>query len=185
MLKPICSKLRVEKNRHDEAPRLREVVADRQRAAEADQYLGVNAAKLKERAKSAACRRLKSVGAHGEHERHGVEEAAESENRVSDRRSRGHQAAERFACGGQRKSHARAALMAARGGGADQRAARRAEARTSLGFLASEKPVYFFAEAVEFPAPAQRKGQWTSLLENLCVPIIPENEEEKLKWAAA
>jgi hypothetical protein len=75
--------------------------------------------------------------------------------------------------------------MASRGRRAYQRAARGAKARASLRLLSAEEPGYFFAEPVEFPAPAQGKGQWASLREILRVPIIPENEEEKLKREAA
>src|SRR5580704_8897116 len=174
----------VQKNRHHKAPRLDQIVRQRQRASEPCEHQRINPAELKECAKSSAGRRLKSVCAHCEHQRDGVKQAAQSENRVGDRRSGGHPTAERLACRGQRESHARAALMAARGGGASQSAARRTEARTSLRLFSSKKPSYIFAEPVEFPAPPQRKGQSASLLQNLCVSIIPENEEEKLKRAA-
>src|SRR5580700_3684969 len=134
----------VKENSHHQPPWLNEIDRHRVGHSETSKNVAVDAADSKQRKRSATTWRLKAVRAHRGEQADDVEQAAESEDSVSGWRGGGHELAERTAGGSHRKGEIRAALMAACGVGADQRAAGRAELRASL-LSATEEAGHFFA----------------------------------------
>ena len=158
----MCSRLAVQKNRRHKPPGLREIVGQRHRSAHARQNLAVDSAQAEQRPQSAR-RRLETALVHGRKQADAVEHAAESSDTVGHRRSLRHQAAERAAGRGERKRHVRAALMAAAGRRAHQRAAGRAEPRARLLGFGVKHRRESAAPAVQLVAPSNGKWHVVSL----------------------
>src|SRR5487761_603730 len=97
---------------------------------------------------------------NGEEQADAVNHATNAQNEIRHGSRDGHNLSEVTADGRERKCEARAALMAARGGRAYERATSGTEPRASLLLLRLKHRREAATQPVNFQAPTKRKWQW-------------------------